>query len=119
MIDSPSTLVIFIKPKLEILEPLNLLLPVILSSLWGDHIFDYHTAVLVELIAPVTVVSRGECNKVRAAEVRGLSFTFGVGYLGRRHRVFVWEYQKYGGMVLAHLIGDTWLEKKLRNFWEQ
>lgn len=74
MIRSPSALVIFVKSELKVLKPLDLLLLVVFSALWADNILDHHTTVLVELVAPVTIVSGSESDEVGAAEVWSLGF---------------------------------------------
>ena len=49
------TFIILIEAQIEILQPLNLFLAVVLGPLGADHAFDKDAAMFVELIAPVTL----------------------------------------------------------------
>lgn len=84
MIRSPSALVIFVKSELKVLKPLDLLLLIVFSSLRADNILDHDTTVLVELVAPVTIVSGSECDQVGTAKVWSLGF-FSVRDFGGGH----------------------------------
>lgn len=64
MFRSPGTFILFIEAQLEVLEPLDLLVAVVLCLFWADDVLDHDAAVLVELIAPVAVVAVAEVDEI-------------------------------------------------------
>lgn len=64
----PGFRVLLVEAEVEVLQPLNLLVAVVLGTLWADDVFDYNAAVLVELIAPVTV----DCVLIKGNQILGL-----------------------------------------------
>ncbi|KAI3478210.1 hypothetical protein L1887_59883 [Cichorium endivia] len=55
VVGGPGGRVILVKAQLEVLEPLDLLVGVVLGTLGRDDVLDDHATVLVELVAPVAV----------------------------------------------------------------
>lgn len=68
MLCCPSALVVFIEPKLKLLQPFNLLVAVVLCSLGADDVLEHDAAILVELIPPVAVLLAAEVHQVLDGE---------------------------------------------------
>lgn len=68
MIRRPGTFIVLVKTQIKIVKPLELLFAVIFGTLRVNYALDHDTAVLVELIAPVAVVSVAEVDEVFDSE---------------------------------------------------
>lgn len=80
VLGSPGVRILFVKPKLKVLQPLDLLVAVVLCTLWGDDILDQYTTILVKLVAPVTVdLILVESDQVFGFEAGGNCALLGLG----------------------------------------
>lgn len=64
MVCGPGTLVVLVKAQLELLQPFDLLLPVICSTLGGNNALDYGASILVEVIPPVAIGLGSEVHEI-------------------------------------------------------
>src|SRR4051812_13878496 len=74
----PGTGILFVESKFEVLQPLDLFVAVVLGTFRGDDILDQDTAILVELIAPITV----DCIFVESNQVFRLEASGNCALLG-------------------------------------
>lgn len=89
MLCCPGGFIILIEAKLEVLQPLDLLVTIVLCTLGADDILDHDASILMELITPVTVVTRLKMYQVDVVVLWLLAlgsrcFNFG-GSHGRRN----------------------------------
>lgn len=55
MLGGPGALIVLVETQIEVLQPLELLLCVVLGSLGTDHILDQDASIFVELVSPVAI----------------------------------------------------------------